>query len=78
MHLPGEPQNSVSFSFGLNFVLKPKSHNFRSRQVSFSTSKVMRIFSGFRSENNKQNFNQIKCTFIDVLTSVTDSLAVTK
>lgn len=47
--VPGEPQKSTNNAFGLNFVLSPKSHNFKSIHRPLAASKLTKIFSGFRS-----------------------------
>lgn len=51
-YLPGDPQKSFRSTLGLNFVLNPKSHSFRSRQMPVLLSNSKRIFSGLRSTYN--------------------------
>jgi hypothetical protein len=51
--VPGEPQKSVKGTFGENFELNPKSHNLQSIHCSFVSSKVNKIFSGFKSMKGK-------------------------
>ena len=53
-NIPGEPQKSVKILVELKTVLKPKSHNLRSKHFPFSLSKVSNIFSGFKSVLNKK------------------------
>ena len=62
--VPGDPQKSVKVLIELNFVLRPKSHNFRSTHFPCSLSNVKRMFSGFKSEKKKR----IETNELDVIT----------